>query len=379
MANPPVAKLTIKGNPYERGYQHGSQAREMIHNGVAFYRRMWEENIGRSREDLLDLAAEFEPVVGNYDTAILEEMEGVAAGAGLSLAEVMVINARYELMLAALFNDETEAPPGECTALAVGPEATVDGHTFIAQNWDWVPQVRSRSFLLEIQQEDRPDILTHVEAGFMGHKGLNSEGLGLCANAMSSKIDRFAAAVPAWVLARSVLNCSTLSEVQAEMERAERTASVNFMVATRQGEIAAVEVSPIDVQAVGAAQSRLAHGNVFADLSPERGLEDRLAELYPQFCDRADRAGGLMAEDPIDVERLKAVLSDHGNRPESICRHHEDQPEGAPAAIILETVVSVIMDLTEGTLYITGGPPCQNPYAEHRLTHSEHAGAQQVF
>ena len=57
MANPPVAKLTIKGNPYERGYQHGSQAREMVHNGVAFYRRMWEENIGRSGEDLLDLAA----------------------------------------------------------------------------------------------------------------------------------------------------------------------------------------------------------------------------------------------------------------------------------------------------------------------------------
>ncbi len=375
MAHPPTAKLTIKGRPYERGCQHGSQAREMVHSGVAFYSRMWEENVGRSREDLLDLAAEFEPVVGNYDAEILEEMEGVATGAGLSLAEVMVVNARYELMLATLFNDEKAAPPGECTALAAGPQATADGHTLIAQNWDWVPEIRSRSFLLEIQQEDRPDILTHVEAGFMGHKGLNSEGLGLCANAMSSKIDRFAAAVPVWVLARSALNCSSLSEVQAEMERAERTASVNFMVASREGQIAAVEMSPIDVKAVGAAESRLAHGNVFADLSPERGLEDRLAGLYPQFCDRAERAGGLMAEGPIDVERLKAVLSDHGNRPESICRHPEDQPEEAPAAIILGTVVSVVMDLTEGALYITGGPPCRNPYAEHRLTRSEYAGA----
>ena len=375
MANPPVAKLTIMGKPYERGYQHGSQAREMVHSGVAFYSQMWEENIGRSREDLLALAAEFEPVVGNYDAEILEEIEGVAAGAGLTLAEVMVVNARYELMLAALFSDETVAPPGECTALAAGPGATADGHTLIAQNWDWVPQARSRSLLLEIQQEDRPDILTHVEAGFMGHKGLNSEGLGMCANAMSSKIDRFAAAVPAWVLARSVLNCSTLSEVEAEMERAERTASVNFMVASRAGEVAAVEVSPIDVKAVGAADGRLVHGNVFADLSPERGLEDRLAGLYPQFCDRVERACGLMAAGEISVERLQAVLSDHGNRPESICRHPEDQPEDAPPAIILETVVSVIMDLTEGALYITGGPPCQNEYVEHRLTRNEYAGA----
>ena len=80
-----------------------------------------------------------------------------------------------------------------------------------------------------------------------------------------------------------------------------------------------------------------------------------------------------MAEGQVDVEHLKAVLCDHGNRPESICRHPEDQPEDAPAAIILETVVSVIMDLTEGALYITGGPPCQNLYAEHRLTRSEYA------
>ena len=372
MANPPVAKLTIKGNPYERGYQYGSQAREMVHSGVAFYSQMWERNLGRRREDLFDLAAKFEPMVGNYDAEIFEEMEGVAAGAELSLAEVMVVNARYELMLAALFSGNAA---GECTALAAAPEATAGGHTLIGQNWDWVPEARSRSLLVEIQQQGRPDILTHVEAGFMGHKGLNSAGLGMCANAMSSTSDRFEPAVPAWVLARAVLNCSTLSEVLDAMERARRIASINFMVASRRGEIAAVEVSPVDVRVVNPTKGRLAHGNVFAALSPERGLQDRLARLYPQFCERAERACSLIAEGEISVERLQAMLSDHGNRPESICRHPEDQPDDAPPAIILETVVSVVMDLNEGVLYITGGPPCQNIYAEHRLTRVEHAMA----
>lgn len=372
MANPPVAKLTIKGKPYERGYQHGSQAREMVHSGVAFYSQMWERNIGRSRGDLLDLAAKFEPMVGNYDAEILAEMEGVAAGAGLSLAEVMVVNARYELMLSALFSD---GAAGECTALAAAPEATTDGHTLIGQNWDWVSEARSRSLLLEIQQRGRPDILTHVEAGFMGHKGLNSAGLGMCANAMSSTSDRFEPAVPAWVLARAVLNCSTLNEVVDAMERARRIASINFMVASRTGEIAAVEVSPVDVRVVHPTKGRLAHGNVFADLSPERGLQDRLASLYPQFCQRAERACSLMAAGEISLARLQTMLSDHGNRPESICRHPEDQPADAPPAIILDTVVSVLMDLSEGVLYITGGPPCQNSYVEHRLTRVEHAVA----
>ena len=375
MSDSPVSKLTVKGNAYERGYQHGAQAREQVRAGVDFYTRMWEDNIGRSRADLLALAGDFGPVVGNFDAEILAEIEGVAAGADLTVQEVLLVNARYELMLAALFKEEPGARPGECTSLAAGPAATVDGHTLIAQNWDWTVEASRRSVLLEIQQEDRPDILTHVEAGFMGHKGMNSAGLGLCANAMSSQRDRFAPAVPVWVLARSVLNCSNLDEAQAEITRAERVASVNFTVACRSGEIAAWEVSPTDVSVVAATDDRIWHGNVFADLSAERNLEDRLAVLYPQFCDRARRAGQLAAACEVSVERLKTVLSDHGNRPESICRHHQDQPDDAPPAVVLETITSVVMDLDEGVLHIAAGPPCQSQYTEHKLARVEHAGA----
>ncbi len=375
MTNSPVPKLTVKGNAYERGYQHGAQARQQVRAGVDFYTRMWEENIGRSRADLLALAGEFGPVVGDFDAAILEEIEGVAAGADLQVEEVLLVNARYELMLAALFKEEQGDRPGECTSLAAGPAATVDGHTLIAQNWDWTLEARGRSILLEIQQEDRPDILTHIEAGFMGHKGMNTAGLGLCANAMSSQRDRFDPAVPVWVLARTVLNCNSLDEARAELARAMRVASVNFTVAARGGEVAAIEVSPVDVRTVPATDDRVSHANVFADLSAERGLEDRLAVLYPQFCERARHAAELAGAGEVSVERLKEVLSDHGNRPESICRHHKDQPDDAPAAVVLHTIASVVMDLDEGVLHIAEGPPCETQFTEHRLARAEHVGA----
>ena len=373
MSDSSVPKLTVQGNAYQRGYQHGAQARAQVRAGVDFYARMWEDNIGRGRAELMALAGDFEPLVGNFDPQILAEMEGIAAGADLSIEEILLVNARYELMLAALFVEEPAARPGECTSLAAGPAATVDGHTLIAQNWDWAVEVGGRSVLLEIQQDDRPDILTHVEAGFVGHKGLNTAGLGLCANAMSSQHDCFAPAVPVWVLARAILNCSTFEEAQAEVARAQRTASVNFMLASRSGEIAALEVSPVDVSAVSATDARLSHANVFADLADDRNIEDRLATLYPQFCDRACRASKLVAEGAVSVERMKAVLSDHGNRPESICRHHRDQPEDAPKAVVLETIASVVMDLDEGVLHIAEGPPCQTQYTEHRLSRWETA------
>ena len=361
-------KLEISGNAFERGVQHGSQARDLVRKGVDFYVNMWEQNTHKSRAEVLELAGRFADPIREFDAEILSEIEGIAAGAELPLEEVLLINARYELMIVTVFdNDSQNGAPGECTSLAAVSEAT-GGHTLIAQNWDWTVEAGKRCVLVEIHQEGRPDLLTHVEAGMIGHKGLNRAGLGLCANAMSSQHDRFAPAVPVWVLARAALNCESLEQVEERLNRAQRTASVNFTVASTSGEIGAVEVTPKDVKVVTPTRGRVSHGNVFAGLSPERDVEDRLAVLYPQFCDRARRAEELVQQDEVSVERLKAVLGDHENRPESICRHWEDAPDDTPEGLLLETVASVIMDLNEGKLWVTAGPPCQDSYSEHVLS-----------
>jgi len=102
--------------------------------------------------------------------------------------------------------------------------------------------------------------------------------------------------------------------------------------------------------------------------------------LYFQqtYAGKGEAFAGLMSHhhsyvwdgQEVSVERMKTVLRDHGNRPESICRHCEDQPDDAPAAVVLETLASVIMDLTEGTLHITEGPPCRSEYTEHTFSRS---------
>ena len=360
-------KLVLTGAPFERGRQHGEQARETVRGGVDFYTRLWDQNTGRSREELLELAAEFGPRIAAFDARIYEEIEGVAAGADVTVAEVLEIDARYELMLVTVFGDGDGKAPAECTSLAAGPGSTESGHTLIGQNWDWAAEVGERSVLLEIRQEDGPDILTHVEAGFMGHKGLNSAGLGICANAMSSNLDRFAPAVPMWVVARGLLNSATIDEAVQVAERAERAVSINFMIASRQGEVAALELTPVDVQAVGRDPGRLSHTNVFAGLTPERGVEDRLAGLYPLFRDRDRRAAELISDGPVSVADMQRMLSDHANRPESVCRHVEDQPVAKPSDIPLQTIASVVMDLDESRMYVADGPPCCTAYQEHAL------------
>ena len=30
-----------------------------------------------------------------------------------------------------------------CTSFGIGPEASADGHTYVGQNWDWIPAVEA--------------------------------------------------------------------------------------------------------------------------------------------------------------------------------------------------------------------------------------------
>lgn len=197
----PDPVISVKGNAYQRGHSYGLQASRMVRENVADYFRLWETTLGLARARVIKLAGDFAQPIGNYNARILEEMEGLAAGAELSLEEILAVNARYELMFAHAVPDHGAGPTpaAECTSLAACPPATTNGHTLIAQNWDNRRELKNRCILLEIQQSDRPNIVVHTEAGLIAHKGMNSAGIGICVNALLQQSDRFAAKVPFYV------------------------------------------------------------------------------------------------------------------------------------------------------------------------------------
>jgi len=66
----------------------------------------------------------------------------------------------------------------------------------------------------------------------------------------------------------------------------------------------------------------------------------------------------------VTVESLQTLLRDHVNWPQSICMH-EDPAE--PPHDREQTLVSLIMDLTERVLWAAPGPPCEGQYTAYRL------------
>jgi isopenicillin-N N-acyltransferase-like protein len=168
--------ISVKGKPFDCGQQHGTQARELIRRNIDSYWKLWNILLGMKKKEILAKSREFVPIIGEYDADILEELEGIASGAGLPLEEIIALNARYELVWAQ--STITEMTREGCTSLCALPEVTEGGHTLLAENWDYKPIFQDSSIVLEVEQQDKPNVVTHTEAGTLGIKGMNSAGIG---------------------------------------------------------------------------------------------------------------------------------------------------------------------------------------------------------
>src|SRR3712207_1382428 len=90
--------LIIKGAPRERGRQYGEQAADQIRHSIASYARLFAVRRGMDWSTAQAMALVFQPVLERHAADLLEEMRGIAEGAGRRFAEIMALNVRTELL-----------------------------------------------------------------------------------------------------------------------------------------------------------------------------------------------------------------------------------------------------------------------------------------
>jgi len=344
--------ISAKGSPAEVGYQHGAQCREMIRKNIELYFQLFHYYAKLDRQGAFLLARKFIPVIQAFDPLILEEIRGIAAGAQVEMDEILALNCRTELMYA-----ETLPPDGECTALAVLPEATISGEALLGQNWDWRPSLLSTTVLLEIQQPGRPSLVTLTEAGIVGKIGFNATGLGACLNILKAPVGKVG--VPIHVLMRAILNSERFGDAIYRITCMDRGAANNCLIAHADGFALDFEMAPQTLDYLYPEEGILVHTNHFTSerLKP---LDANLTQ-FPDSLVRLGRARQKLARrvGRIGVEDFQEVLCDHFNYPDAICRHPDERD---PEPEHVQTVASIIMNLAKKEVLITHGPPCQNEY-----------------
>ena len=346
--------LDLQGSAFERGRSHGALARTRVERSLASYCRLFAF-CGIGWKDAQHLGASYRDVIGSFDPALLEEIEGIARGAGRPVDEILTLNVRTEILPPAFLGG---ADTGECTAIAVSPAASATGESLLAQNWDWIGEQREALVLLRVREGNHPAILTLTEAGMLAKIGLNSEGLGVCLNILRSTFDRNRRGVPVHVLLRALLECSCVRDALAFASKLDFGASSNVLCADRSGEAASLEVSPKGLRTVRGQGGTLCHTNHFLDPEAatwQASLADSLSTI-PRL-ESARQYAAARARHGIDD--LKRLLRDESQGLLSICRKPDPS---LPAEARIESVASVIMELARGVMHVAPDVPSLAEY-----------------
>ena len=348
--------LEVSGTPREMGRKVGEAMRDEVHGLV----ELIVERINKGRpgrpaftyEQGLEVAASSMGPAEAYAPHMIDELRGVAEAAGVGLDQLLLINVRNQIAIAL---------KGACTSIAVEGEASSSGVGMVAQNWDNDPAMDPFSVVLARRPADGPSHLNFTQPGVIGYMGFNDCGIGVCMNTLPAPAT--GRGVPWYFQLRSIYEQSGLDGAVAQVARAARAISINAAMMTPEG-AADIEATGDAVRVLRANErGMLVHTNHCVHPEFERFNVD-----FPELIQSGPRLGRtetLLAEmdSAVSLDDLKRILSDHEGFPRSICRHPNSDPETG----FWRSVVSMILEPSEGRMHLTRSNPCERPFEIYSL------------
>lgn len=356
--------IEVSGSPRERGLAHGRAAVERVKRSVALYRGELERRkVDASTQE--KLARRFVPIIEDFDSSYIEEMRGIAEGAGVPLEGVVTVNCRTEMMFG--FNDAPEVHAqmkDGCTGVVAMPSVTASGRLFHAHNWDWRQEAADSGIVLRVRSENGPDILTLVEAGGLARHGFNSAGVALTANFLACDRDFKAPGMPLAILRRKILEKGNLAQA-IKVLATTRACSGNIMLSQADGEAIDLECAPDETFWIRPEGGLLPHSNHFIAPAARAKLVDTHYLKNPDTLYRASRVHDYLAarRGKIDYKDMVEALSDRYGFPDSVLR----SPKPAEFDAISATVCMTIIDAKLGKMWISRKPYERIDFAEYAI------------
>ena len=332
-------QIDVAGTPREMGLTHGRKLHQRIRKTVAMLREVvGEEAYLAGTQELQATRRYCEQHAGD----LMEEVDGIAKGAGIALDDAFCVSAHLELLAwKRLANQTRTGPaPSECSSHAVVTERDV----LLGWNGDdlrvWMhcgAVIRGRP------SAGRPFIYWSL-AGSVGRPGMGTQ-LALGANTLPSLRWRSDGLLYS-MLSRRILAATSADEALDVFGSCNSCCGMNYLIADQTGEL-------LDVEA-NADGFRLLKPE---DLGPKHYLLHTNSYLHPSLvaatteprteCLRLAAARRLYAERcPTDADGLRAIQSDHAG---GICVHREEAC----------TIVSFVAQVRRQRFQVMRGNPCQ--------------------
>jgi isopenicillin-N N-acyltransferase like protein len=354
-APPPVVR--VSGSHYEMGRQIGlacteavrhslENARNLLEGANATLQLSWTGAQIHSRKYLLFAEEQYPQYV--------QELAGIAEGANVPFDDLVVLNSMEAVTMDAIHL-------AKCTTMALGDTRTANGHVLLAHNEDWLPEDEADVYLVHATPDDEPPFLAMTYGGLLPNIGLNAAGVAQCCDSVYPTDSRIG--LPRVIVSRAVLAAEAPGEAINAALSPQRAAGYNHLLAHESGELYNVEVSARKFAILGSESDALVHTNHYLDYDMQ-GIEADSDELISTRI-RYLRAKRLLQQTGRHtIHTLAAIQRDHVNYPNSICNHSITHKNPLDRE---KTINALIMDLTERSIHLAWGNPCQNKYETYYL------------
>ena len=356
--NLPIPVIHVSGCGEERGYQYGVQAKNLIIQSLKVYRDI----VTKLRPDIIGWEAiqmeakKMIPAIKRYDKELYLEIKGIAQGAQRSIEEIVFLNARSEIMNPAWANVSVHEG---CTTFALGSSWNSDQSILLGQTYDWNPECAKQLVLYLSCDEEGLEFATITEAGIIGKVGCNNYGIANLLNYLNN-YDVNPHGTIYNVLLRRMLGSKSIYEAQRNLLRSPIAFGLNVLLADTNGYMIDYELTAQGTDFFFPNDDYLLHTNHY--LSDKLSLRRFYKDAQQESVTRYETAEHFlyMRKGSITVDDLMQLAAYHScdQLYTSICRH------GFTDAFGMETIFTIIMDLTYKKMYICIGIACKHQFYE---------------
>ena len=355
--NMPPPLIEVSGTHRELGQQIGEARREQVQHSVDNAHTLIEQSYNTLEltwDGAKIQARKYLPFAEERYPQYVDELRGIAEGAGVSFDDLMVVNAMEAVTMDALHLTR-------CTSFAVNEQRTADGHVLLAHNEDWVPEDENDVYVISAKPRDEPPFLAMTYGGLLPNVGFNAYGMAQAIDSVYPTDSRIG--IPRLVVARAVLASRRISGALGRTLIQHRAAGYNHLLVHESGEMYSVEVSARRFEILHGTDGYITHTNHY--LAPtmkeiERDPEELISSRVRYF-----RANRLLRESSTHtIKTLQTIQKDHVNLPNSICNHNI---LGIDPMDRESTITAFVIDLTSREMHIAWGNPCQNSYHTYHL------------
>ncbi|MDE0369094.1 MAG: C45 family autoproteolytic acyltransferase/hydrolase [bacterium] len=315
MRRPPIRMLDVGGTPAEMGHIHGSthaaEIREYTEERVGLVMAGLWTGAPLPRGTVLGLAEACLEAHMRQSAVLYEEMSAMAAGAGISLAEAVVVGGFTDFVdtVRAYLGGGIPAPrlvEDDCTAFIV-PDHRAAGAGFLGQTWDMHASATDHVILIRTRPDDGPRALIFTTVGCLGQIGMNEHGVCVGITNLTASDGQIGVTWPTVV--RHSLLTETAADARDVILDADLAGGHNYLVFDSEGTGFSIEAMPSARPVTTLSSETVVRTNHTLDEATRAVETERPADLQDSShrrrlaaIDHLDRAD-LKQEDLMDLTR----------------------------------------------------------------------------